>query len=167
MRSRSRVTARITVTNGESELAGTTIDALPPSANARKKAMLPIAARMPVENAQAIPARRRRLESMRGERSTNGTSGSRPKVKKIWFVLASTLPDATLDVAPQAPYSRIVKREKASQDGIPRMVRGCLCAVTRDCMLETSEGVSDKLSWLREHNRVRGFPKRSPGRDCN
>jgi hypothetical protein len=45
------------------------------------------------------------------ERITKGISGKSPTVKNIWFVSASTLPDATFETAPHAPHSSTVSSE--------------------------------------------------------
>src|SRR5512135_306650 len=59
---------------------------------------------------------------MRGERSTKAISGSRPRVKKIWLVAASTPFEASFETTPQAPQTAIVSSEKKSQRGRPAIV---------------------------------------------
>ena len=59
--------------------------------------------------------------ALRRERHTIAISGSKPKVKKISLVSASTPSEATLETAPQAPQTRIVSSENASQRGIPKI----------------------------------------------
>jgi hypothetical protein len=97
--------------------------------------MLPVPPKIPVRNAQPIPTRRPvPPPAFRGDRQTIAMSGNNPKVKKIWFVFASTPSDATFETTPHAPQTKIVSREKASHRGMPR-IRGM---AARDVIADSS-----------------------------
>ncbi len=71
---------------GESDVTGTTMDALPPTMSDWKKAMFPVPPKIPMMNAWKRPFLRLEPPARRGERYTNATKGSKPIENKTWFM---------------------------------------------------------------------------------
>src|SRR6266567_1960746 len=108
--------ASATVTSGANPTSGTTIDAFPPAAKARKNAMFPDPPSKPVKNAYQIPLRGSAVTRRTFfERSAQSTAGINPNGNNTWFIHGDMRSVMILDCNPHAPHRTTVRSESTIQ----------------------------------------------------